>query len=177
MKKILVVLTAAFALSLLARPAHAEEKNPNKLFTMLTDKLASVGAMAGEVKTNPKFKEFIKYTCQKGSMLGGVFGVCRSGEGVVCGLKKEAFVACSIICGTIAGDMAEAAGFAESKCVVKHGKEKWGFADHHAAVQFAKDEIKTKAATVPALVKICGVVKKIAPKLPPEAQEFASACP
>ena len=180
MKKLLVVALAAFAFSLAARPAYAEEKNPGKLFQMLTDKLSNVGAtvasMSGEAKSNPKFKEFIKYSCQKGNLFGGVFGVCRSGEGAVCSLKKEAFVACSILCGSVAGDMAEAAGFAESKCVSKYAA-KWGFADHKAAVEWAKAEIKTKAATVPVLVKVCGVIKSIAPKLPAEAQQFASSCP
>lgn len=178
MKNAVIALSAVFALCLAAGPAAAkEEKDPNKLFGMLTAKLGSVSDVKGKLQEDKNFKEVIKYTCQKGSMLSGVFGVCRSAEGAVCGLKKEAYVACSIICGSIAGGMKESEGFAESKCVTKHGDKKWGFADHKAAIEWAKTEVKTKAATVPALVKICGAFKKISDKLPPEAKQFEDACP
>ena len=178
MKNFVITLSAVLALCLAAGPASAgEEKDPNKLFSMLTDKLASLKDLTGDLKSNPKFKEAIKYTCQKGSMMSGVFGVCRSAEGAVCGLKKEAYVACAIVCGAVAGDMKEAEGFAESKCVTKHGDKKWGFADHKAAIAWAKTEVKTKASTVPALAKICAAFKKVADKLPAEAKEFEAACP
>src|SRR5438445_9407283 len=121
MKKLIVVLTALLAFALFVRPAAAEEKNPGKLFKMLEDKLAAFQDMGAKYQENAKFKEFIKYTCQKGSLFGGVFGVCRSGEGIVCGHKKEAFVACSLICGGLAKGMKEADGFEASKCVTKHG--------------------------------------------------------
>jgi hypothetical protein len=178
MKKILAALTAVLALVLAAGPAAAkEEKDPNKLFSMLTEKLGSVSNVKGKLQEDKNFKEVIKYTCQKGNMLSGVFGVCRSAEGAVCGLKKEAYVACSIICGSIASGMKEAEGFAESKCVTKHGNGKWGFANHKAAIEWAKTEVKTKASTVPALVKVCGAFKKVSDKLPAEAKQFEEACP
>ena len=37
--------------------------------------------------------------------------------------------------------------------------------------------VKAKAATVPALVKICGAFKKVSDKLPAEAKQFEDACP
>ena len=170
MKKLLAALTAVLALCLAAGPAAAkEEKDPNKLFSMLTDKLSSFSNIKGKLQDDKNFKEVIKYTCQKGNMLSGVFGVCRSAEGAVCGLKKEAYVACSIICGAVASGMKESEGFAESKCV-QQGQKKWGFANHKAAIDWAKTEVKTKAATVPALVKICGAFKKVSDKLPAEAK-------
>ena len=178
MKNVVIALSAAFALCLAAAPAAAkEEKDPNKLFSMLTDKLGALKDLKGNIKEDKNFKEAIKYTCQKGNMLSGVFGVCRSAEGAVCGLKKEAYVACSIVCGAIAGDMKEAEGFAESKCVTKHGDKKWGFANHKAAIEWAKGEVKAKAASVPALAKICTAFKKVSDKLPAEAKEFEAACP
>jgi hypothetical protein len=179
MKKILVALSALFVLSLFAQPARAEEKNPNKLMKMLEDKLGSKLDFIKDAKykENKQFKEFIKYSCQKGSLLGGVFGVCRSGEGIVCGAKKEAYMACAVLCGILGEGMAESAGFAESKCVTKHGKDKWGFADHHAAIAEAKNEIKAKAATVGPIVKLCNALKPVIAKLPANVKEFAESCP
>src|SRR5205085_2063694 len=126
MKKLIVVVSALSAFALFVRSAAAEEKNPGKLFKMLEDKFAAFKDLGPKYQENAKFKEFIKHTCQKGNLFGGVFGVCRSGEGIVCGFKKEAFVACSLVCGGLAKGMKEAAGFEESKCVTKHDK-KWGF--------------------------------------------------
>ena len=176
MKKLVAVSLTLAALTLVSRPALAEERNPAKLFGMLTTKLESFKDMGAKYKEDAKFKEFIKYTCQKGNLLGGVFGVCRSGEGVVCGFKKEAYVACSIICHGLAGGMKESEGFAESKCVGQ-GKTKWGFADPDAAIDFAITEIKTKAATLGPVQKICPAFKAISSKLPAKLQKFEEACP
>lgn len=177
MKKLIAVSLTLAALTLVSRPALAEEKNPAKLFGMLTSKLESFKDMGAKYKEDAKFKEFIKYTCQKGNLLGGVFGVCRSGEGVVCGFKKEAYVACSLVCGGLAQGMKEADGFDASKCVTKQGKDKWGFANHEAAIAWAKGELKTKASTLGPVAKLCPMLKKVLGSLPPEVKSFAEACP
>lgn len=159
------------------RPAVAEEKDPNKLFGMLASKIESLTPLPGNFKEDAKFKEFIKYTCQKGNFFKGVFGVCHSAEGAVCGFKKEAYVACSLLCGELAKGMPEAEGFATSQCVTKHGKDKWGFANHEGAVQWAKGALKTAPASLGPVQKLCPLVKKVADRLPPAVKEFAAACP
>ncbi len=176
MKKIAALASALLALAFLAGPARAEEKNPNKLFAALEAKFSEFETMGANFKTNPKFAQLVKYTCQKGNAFGGTFGVCRSGEGVVCGFKKEAYVACAMFCGTLAAGMKEADGFGESKCVTKQGKDKWGFADHQAAVTWAKVTVKANAQQLGFVQKLCPMLKKVSAKLPADLKEFAESC-
>jgi hypothetical protein len=174
MKKILVALSSLVALALFATPAQAaEEKNPNKLMTQLTGKLGEFKNFGANYDKNPNFQKAMKYICQKGSAFSGVFGVCRSGEGIVCGAKKEAFVACSIVCSALAKNYE---GFDNSKCVSKHAS-KWGFTTPQDAVAFAKTEIANKAGTLGPVKALCPMLKKIGTHLPPELHELATACP
>jgi hypothetical protein len=176
---IVAIFASALTLVFVAQPAAAEEKNPGKLEKMLTAKLGSKIDFIKDAKfkQNKQFKDFIKYTCQKGNAFGGTFGVCRSGEGVVCGAKKEAYVACAVVCGVLGASMSESAGFAESKCVTKHGKDKWGFENHEAAVEWAKEQIKAKGQNVGPVVKLCAALKPHMASLPGEVKSFAEACP
>ena len=147
LKTFVVGLVTALAL-VAARPAAAAD-NASALFTKLTSALAP----AMQAGTGAKDKA-LKNICQKGNLLGGTFGVCRSGEGIVCGFKQEAFALCSVICGSIGANYQ---GFNDSKCVTKHGS-KYNFGGK-SPTEWAAARIVEKAGAGQNLAKVCGLLK------------------
>ena len=147
LKSALLGLVTIFAL-VAGRPAAAAD-NAATLFNKLTSSLGGAiqAGTAGKDKA-------LKNICQKGNLMGGVFGVCRSGEGVVCGFKQEAFALCSVICGSIGANYQ---GFNESKCVTKHGS-KYNFGGK-SPTEWAAARIVEKAGAGQNLAKVCGLIK------------------
>jgi hypothetical protein len=143
--KISLSVIAALALLATARPASAE--GANAIFAKLEAALSGPQSAAAKEKA-------LKNICQKGNAFGGTFGLCRSGEGIVCGFKQEAFALCSIICGDIGKNYQ---GFNDSKCVTKHGS-KFDF-NGQTKAQWIAAKLGAKAKQNPQLAKVCNLIK------------------
>ena len=147
-----ITVSIAFAAIILVaagRPAAAAE-SASGLFEKLTSSFSGVQQAGAANK-----EKALKHICQKGNFLGGVVGICRSGEGIVCGFKQEAFALCSVICGSIGANYQ---GFNDSKCVTKHGS-KFDFGGK-TPVEWAAARIVEKAgAAGQHLGSVCGLLK------------------